>query len=162
MPLDQASITPLLLTTGIASGFALHQVVKRIEFDRYPLSILGCFAGSIICLMTILSRISVQYENYGSAFKAGWLVASCAVLSLWINILVYRAFFHPLNNFPGPFGAKLSKFWALGQVVKSKIKWYQVTEELQEQYGDYVRTGTAFCNSWGFQRLMIGQALENS
>ncbi|CZR60260.1 related to pisatin demethylase cytochrome P450 [Phialocephala subalpina] len=138
---DEASIAPTLVITGVASGAALHQIVKRIELDRHPLSFLGAFIGSILGLALILQNFSAQYENYGSAFKAAWFTILRTVVSLWVNILVHRAFFHPLNNFPGPFGAKLSKFWALGEVVKSKVKWYQVTGRLQEQYGDYVRTG---------------------
>jgi hypothetical protein len=71
-----------------------------------------------------------------------WLLVSCAVVSLWTNMLIYRAFFHPLNKFPGPFGAKLTKFWGFGKVIGSKIQYFKVAGKLQEQYGDYVRAGS--------------------
>ncbi len=138
---NQASITPILLATGVASGVALHQVFKRVEIDGHPALVLGIFAGALFCLAIILPNLSVQYESFWSALSVAWLTVSCAVISLLANILIYRAFFHPLNNFPGPFGAKLSKFWALRQVVKSKFRWYQVSQKLHEQYGDYVRIG---------------------
>ncbi|EDN98276.1 hypothetical protein SS1G_13134 [Sclerotinia sclerotiorum 1980 UF-70] len=72
--------------------------------------------------------------------KLAFKLVSMVVVSLWTNILVYRAFFHPLRHFPGPFGARLSKFWSLGKVMQSKFRWYQVLGDLKEEYGDYVRT----------------------
>jgi hypothetical protein len=60
----------------------------------------------------------------------------------------YRAFFHPLNDFPGPFGAKLSKLWAMGKVVQSNIKWYKVLEKLHVEYGDFVRVGMRISRTW--------------
>lgn len=137
----QPYTTSLFLATGIASGFFLHQIFKRIELDAYPLSIAGAFIGLTIILTIIDQYISIQQETITSSASAACVTTIFSILSLWMNMLVYRAFFHPLNEFPGPFGAKLSKFWALGKVVESGGKWHQVAGKLQKQYEDFVRVG---------------------
>jgi hypothetical protein len=142
MASDQDSTRTLLLVTALASGTAFHQLVKRVEFDRYPKSVVGFVFGSILPLSLILWNASPQYGSFWSAFKMSWLLVSCAVTSLSTNMLIYRAFFHPLKNFPGPFGAKLTKFWGFRKVFESKIRYFKIAGKLQEQYGDYVRAGT--------------------
>jgi hypothetical protein len=129
------------LATGIASGFFLHQIFKRVELDTYPLSIAGAFMILTIILAVMDPYISTQHETIASSASVACLTTLFSILSLWINMLIHRAFFHPLNNFPGPFVAKLSKFWALGKVVESGVKWHQVAGKLQKQYGDFVRVG---------------------
>jgi hypothetical protein len=133
-----------LLISGAACGFALHQFVKRVEIDRYPLSILGVVVAVPFLLAFCLQHVGVQYARYWTAYTVAVLVESSAVLSLWTNMLMYRAFFHPLKNFPGPFPARLSKLWSLGKVIESKIRWYRVVGNLKNKYGDYVRTGIEF------------------
>lgn len=69
-----------------------------------------------------------------------------AVNHLHVDLLVigriYSSSLLPsLHYFLGPFGAKISKFWALGKLIQSKAKWYQVLDQLHSKYGDYVRTG---------------------
>jgi hypothetical protein len=136
-----------LVGSGAAAGFLLHQFFKRVELDRYPLSIFGATVG-LCFFLTVGLRRSGQYDDLWTACKVAFLLESCTVISLWTNILLYRAFFHPLNGFPGPFGARLSKFWALGKVVESNIRWYQVVGRLQKQYGDVVRTGNVKPNGF--------------
>jgi hypothetical protein len=142
MASDQDSTRTLLLLTAIASGSAFHQLVRRVEFDRYPRTVVGFVFGSILPLSLILWNVFPQYRTFWSAFKLSWLLVSCAVISLWTNMLIYRAFLHPLNNFPGPFGAKLTKFWGFRKVFESKIRYFRVAGKLQTQYGDYVRAGS--------------------
>lgn len=60
-------------------------------------------------------------------------------LSLWASMLIYRGFFHPLRNFPGPTGAKYSKFWH--SFKAADFHWYKTVNSLHQQYGDFVRTG---------------------
>lgn len=60
-------------------------------------------------------------------------------VSLWTSMLIYRGFFHPLRNFPGPSGAKYTKFWH--SVAAADMKWYKTVNKMHEAYGDFVRTG---------------------
>ncbi|KAL4926701.1 uncharacterized protein BDV17DRAFT_149951 [Aspergillus undulatus] len=89
--------------------------------------------------------MSSEYEGFFWSYTVAFLAWSSLVVSLWTSILVYRAFFHPLKDFPGPFGARLSKFWSLTKVLQTNIRWYRTLNALHEQYGDFVRTGNRFC-----------------
>ncbi|EKG20298.1 Cytochrome P450 [Macrophomina phaseolina MS6] len=53
---------------------------------------------------------------------------------------VYRVFFHRLRHFPGPFGAKLSRFYS-AYLAGKDIKYYKEIEKMHRKYGDFVRTG---------------------
>lgn len=129
-----------LFAAATLSGFIAHHVFfKRVEVDTHPLLIAIAFAVAPFAVKHVLSSYFQQYAEI--TIGASFLVVGCSLLSLWTSMLVYRAFFHSLNKFPGPFPAKLSKFWALSQTAKSGLKWYQVDEELHHRYGDYVRTG---------------------
>ena len=118
------------LATAAVSGSVLHQVFfKRFEIDKRPVSVAVSFISAYFGLASFLNlyaNVPGAPKRHGLvwALSVAFLTQSTFLVSLWTNMLVYRGFFHPLKNFPGPFGAKFSKFWALNQVLKSKIKWY--------------------------------------
>ena len=64
----------------------------------------------------------------------------CHILAIYGSMLIYRAFFHRLRKFPGPFLARLSNFHVAGLSAK-KVQLYEETERLHKLYGDYVRLG---------------------
>lgn len=135
----KTSISTDLLLAGAVAGFVIHQVLRRTFIDLYPFSILGTVVASHWALLGAFYRYG-EY-NFWDANRQALAVVGYTLASLAVNIAVYRAFFHRLRHFPGPFGAKVSKFWAVWQTLKSKARWYQVTQRLHEEYGDYVRTG---------------------
>ncbi|KAH9908408.1 cytochrome P450 [Xylariomycetidae sp. FL2044] len=56
------------------------------------------------------------------------------------SILVYRAFFHRLRRFPGPFLAELSRFCAMSTAAKN-LQANVEAQRLHAEYGDFVRVG---------------------
>jgi hypothetical protein len=130
----------VLFATTVLLGVSAHLFLfKRVEVDSQPLIIAGLFLGAPFFVSYILSHYSAQYAKH--SLKTAFSLLGCFTSSLGSSILLYRAFFHRLGKFPGPFLAKLSKFWALRQTIRTGMKWYQVDVELHKQYGDYVRTG---------------------
>lgn len=130
----------LCLIIAAISGVLLHQILMRNEFDEHPVSIIGVAVSSVFVLAKYLQLTGIQ-DDFQTAILEAFRGVLCSIISLLINTLIYRVFLHPLNNFPGPLGAKVSKFWALGKVIQSRVRWYLVAGELHEKYGDYVRTG---------------------
>ncbi|KAL1876456.1 hypothetical protein Daus18300_002700 [Diaporthe australafricana] len=61
-------------------------------------------------------------------------------LSCLLSIGVYRLLLHRCGKFPGPFGAKLSRFWT-AYVSSKKPQNFKDLEIMQAKYGDFVRTG---------------------
>ncbi|KAL7944135.1 cytochrome P450 [Trichoderma barbatum] len=58
-------------------------------------------------------------------------------VGLFASIAVYRVFFHRLRRFPGPFAAKLTKFYGPYLAWDGKLHVKHI--ELFEKYGDIVR-----------------------
>jgi len=132
-----------LVVSSLVFGLVMHQFFSRVEMDRYPLSLVVGALGMVVAQAIGLQEFSQQFAPLWESWQLALLVGAAALSSLVVNILVYRGWGHSLQRFPGPYGAKLSKFWALGKVAWSGTKWYQVVGRLQEQYGDYdyIRTG---------------------
>jgi cytochrome P450 family 628 len=68
--------------------------------------------------------------------------ASFNLAGLYSSMPLYRAFFHQLSVYPGPFLARLSNFYITAKSVK-KLHLFEVVQKLHAQYGDYVRIGTS-------------------
>jgi hypothetical protein len=123
------------------SAVILHEfVLRRVEVDHLTLQILG-LAVTIYCVL-----------SYYTGFITATLVTSSFWVPLWLYIGAYRAFFHPLNDYPGPWAAKLSRWWTIKQTYDSRLHYHRVLQRLQAQYGDYVRTGLSnLCTSFQIQ-----------
>ncbi|KAL4745630.1 hypothetical protein BDW72DRAFT_186361 [Aspergillus terricola var. indicus] len=138
----QQPFTSMILATASLTGVALHLFLfKQVEVDKRPVSTAASFIVAYFLIANTLPLISSQYEGFFWSYTVASLAWLSLVLSLCMSILVYRAFFHPLRNFPGPFGARLSKFWSLNKVLETNIRWYRALDALHKQYGDFVRTG---------------------
>ncbi|KAK8068944.1 hypothetical protein PG994_005560 [Apiospora phragmitis] len=57
-----------------------------------------------------------------------------------VSMLVYRACFHRLRYFPGPFAARLSSLYMTKHAVR-KMQPYHEIKKMHERYGDFVRIG---------------------
>lgn len=112
-------------------GIITHQRwFRRFELDRYPLQVAGVFVAFSVVLVKSL-------QSYSASFVA----IATYLLGLCLSTLVHRALFQPLKRFPGPFAARLSKFWAIRQAAKTQGQWYKFSLQLHAEYGDYVRIG---------------------
>ena len=83
-------------------------------------------------------------SNSGQAAKTSAFIILSYTGSLFTSIVIYRLFFHKLRNFPGPIGARVSKFWHVGKLLRQPN--FKVLDELHQQYGDFVRTGE-YCST---------------
>jgi hypothetical protein len=124
-----SSVIGVLVIAPISVILFHETVLKRVEIDHLTLQLLGITTAGF--WLTVCC----------SSFSFATAVFAAFFVPLWVYILSYRAFFHPLRNFPGPFGARLSKWWTVKQVWDSNWHWHRVQQGMQVQYGDYVRTG---------------------
>jgi cytochrome P450 family 628 len=79
---------------------------------------------------TSWTQACVQATVYYLSFMAG----------LFGSIGAYRAFFHPLRQYPGPFMARITQFWLPYNVSeRADSAWF--IDRLHRKYGEYVRIG---------------------
>ncbi|KAL2069223.1 hypothetical protein VTL71DRAFT_15561 [Oculimacula yallundae] len=58
---------------------------------------------------------------------------------LYGSLLIYRAFFHPLNVFPGPKIARIATFYIVPRI--KRLRMFKAFEELHAKHGYFVRVG---------------------
>ncbi|KAF1809510.1 cytochrome P450 [Eremomyces bilateralis CBS 781.70] len=78
---------------------------------------------------TLSAAIVTLAVSYGSFFAA-----------LFTSIGIYRLFFHPLRNFPGPVASRVSQFVPILWAAK-KLDHFRQRDRLHAKHGEYVRIG---------------------
>lgn len=130
---------PAIAISPFLSGIAVHLAVRPFEIDTHTLELLSIY------MVTLITSFLALYLHGGldvaGSLTTVLLVASSFNTGLFTSILVYRAFFHRLHRFPGPFLSKLSRFRALKVATQTK-QTHLAIERIHQEYGDFVRVGT--------------------
>ena len=132
----------MLLAQAIAA--AVGVVAHLFFFKRGEHHLHGLRYIQLLVITAVIGVLSIRGQGEPSWQKAIYQVStigSCFLGGLYTSLIVYRAFFHPLNNFPGPYGARLSNFWLSAQLKDGRA--YRKVAELHAEYGDFVRVGSS-------------------
>ncbi|KAI9667972.1 MAG: hypothetical protein M1821_000792 [Bathelium mastoideum] len=128
---------------GTLSGFAIHHgLFIHGEWHNQAPTILRSYAGIFGCVA--ISRLIYDDSDFAGRLTFGLVVAGLFhVLGLLTSILVYRGFFHRLNNakLPSPWWARFTKIWQIWENRDSRNHIF--LHDLYQRYGDIVRTGPA-------------------
>ena len=108
------------------------------EHHFYGAIYLQVFTATFLAAVIALSQ---QGQPVGEAFAQVTPIAFFYLAGLYISLLAYRSLFHPLNKFPGPFGARISNLWLSAHLKHSDA--YRKVQQLHEKYGDFVRVGSS-------------------
>lgn len=121
-----------------ATGVATQLLVRPFEIDRYLYHIIFASIASFAILFANFhhySNHSISESLFGAA-----AIALSFTGGFFASTFMYRAFFHRLHRFPGPFLAKISRFYAF-TVAFTTLRSHTAAERVHEKYGDFVRTG---------------------
>ncbi|KAH7036039.1 cytochrome P450 [Microdochium trichocladiopsis] len=120
----------------LAVGF--HTAIQSVEFELYMFPFLAVSSSS----WPLLSGLYLTFGDNSTlgAWGKAALVAASFHGSLLTSIATYRLFFHRCRKFPGPVGARLSRFYATYLSTKS-VQYHKELEKMMLEYGDFVRTG---------------------
>lgn len=117
----------VVAAASLALGVAFHLAIRPFEIDGQAWPLLGTYlaalAGSFVS-----SAETRTFLVAVTAFNAG----------LAGSILLYRALFHRLHRFPGPFFANLTRFYAMKKAT-TNLQANLDVQKLHEHYGDFVR-----------------------
>ncbi|KAJ4321440.1 hypothetical protein N0V84_005362 [Fusarium piperis] len=123
-------------------GVLLHVVFFcRGEWDVYTNRIVVAWL-STLAASTLLVAECAEYgsDSYWNAFTIASKHCCTLAAGTTCSILIYRAAFHQLSVFPGPFTARLSNLYITVLGLK-KRHLYKEVQELHRKYGDVVRIG---------------------
>ncbi|KAH6605547.1 Cytochrome P450 [Trichoderma cornu-damae] len=117
------------------AGVLMHILVFRVgEWDVASLSILVYHVlAALVTAWTSHTQLQIPATEV-----ARW--SCCYVAGLYLSMLVYRACFHRLCEYPGPFLARFTNFYITARLLK-KLCLFEEVQKLHAEYGDYVRLG---------------------
>ncbi|OKP14021.1 Tryprostatin B 6-hydroxylase [Penicillium subrubescens] len=130
-----------MLVFSTLSGIATHLTIFRHgEWDVQAPKLVLSYLFLLIGAMVLDQAAKAKYVDFAAPYP--WLVKGvwCHILGIYGSMIMYRAFFHRLSQFPGPFFARLSNFYVTALSAR-KLHLYEETEKLHGIYGDYVRLG---------------------
>lgn len=128
----------LALVVPAAGGVLFHVLVLcRAPVEELMYNMLG--AGLVVAVAGFAGQVANGFSWQYAAIQTT-AVTGTFLAGVFSSMLIYRASFHRLRRFPGPFGAKLSRFWSCAKAAKN-VQYYKEVEKMVEQYGDFVRTG---------------------
>ncbi|KAL9943998.1 hypothetical protein D7B24_000866 [Verticillium nonalfalfae] len=125
-----------------AFGALAHLFCFRVgDWDLQTTKLLAAFLATQGLLAVYIFKSDV--DGLATAWQS-WKIAAQLSFSflagLYASLLTYRAAFHRLNRFPGPFAARMSNFYITRRSVKN-FQLFQEVQDLHKQYGDIVRIG---------------------
>lgn len=126
-----------LLLVGAAGVLSHHLYFKRGEHHLYPLRSLLGYTVIVITIALALS-VSKSIPLYDSARTTTGLVMAY-LAGLYLSLILYRAYFHPLQHIPGPYGARISGLWFSFRL--RRVPAYKDLRDLHARYGPIVRVG---------------------
>ncbi|RFU80501.1 cytochrome p450 [Trichoderma arundinaceum] len=135
--MNMSSVEPIFAFVG---GIATHLLYfKHGERHAYP------WRYVFLLLTGSASIWSVKWYR----MQLPILTASCQTIvlttlylsGLMLSLVIYRLFFNPLNKFPGPYVARLTKLYFVYINAQSGLHGHHVLHILHKQYGPYVRIG---------------------
>lgn len=131
---------PLSLSLVAAVAGIISHTLYFIHGEHHR-SAAGLFKTSLVLpLLFFVAQFTFHNSKIHEATKATLVATGVYAFALFASMLLYRAFFHRLKAFPGPYMAKLSKLWHVKQVARNCDN-FLLMDALHKRYGEFVRIG---------------------
>jgi hypothetical protein len=136
-PLLSFAMRSLHVETAFAAS--ITGLLSHVLYNRNEPRVKTFFSNLIglSCLWAVFIEYLSSSYVYTTVQTTLFLTIHLAVLSL--SIASYRLFFHPLRQFPGPWGAKLTKWVDFYHTAPGKR--HEWIPALHTKFGDIVRIG---------------------
>jgi hypothetical protein len=126
-------------------GVLFHLSILTSEIDSAVGSLLiGAFfawSGLAVAFVKILDVGLVVAIAKSSLAYISFLAG------LGTGTVVYRLLCHRLRHFPGPLGAKISRFHTVWVTKRTGLRYHLELERLHAEFGDFVRTGSSLSST---------------
>jgi hypothetical protein len=119
-------------------GPVFHTAILGIEFEIFMFRFLAM--GLTTWFTVTFSFLIIGKYTALDAIMRSVISAASFLGSLLSSIVIHRLFLHRCKGFPGPLGAKISRFYATGLYLKDS-RYYKQLDKMHDKYGDFVRTG---------------------
>lgn len=124
------------IAAAIAGAVSHVCYFNRGEHHFYGALYVQIFTAAFVAAVIGLNQYG---QSLGEAIAQVTTVAFFYLAGLYTSLIAYRSLFHSLNKFPGPFGARISKFWLSAQLKDADA--FRQIYKLHKEHGDFVRVG---------------------
>jgi len=145
LPAQAVPASSSLFLSFVLGAFAHILIFRHGEWDRSTLRICQSYLVALCIFAAALVMHSLSSHNATTWFHASLCVSvvfGVHFAGIAWNTILYRLFFHPLSEFPGPVMARCSGWWWTFKYAKA-FHMYDELQALHAEYGDYVRVGEA-------------------
>jgi hypothetical protein len=132
-----ADISHVAACAALLGVILHHSILRRYEVEQFMYKLIGGFALLTGGLMS--AHVLAGHGVLQTVFHSGATMVSL-LGGTFASMVVYRLFFHRLRKFPGPWAAKVSKFYGASLAAKT-VQYHKDVARMHEQYGDFIRTG---------------------
>ncbi|KAI1274542.1 cytochrome P450 [Xylaria sp. FL0933] len=123
------------LTAGVVSHLGYFRIGEHHLYSSlYALASISAFVLSIV-VHTFLFELSTR-----DAALRTFSIATSYFTGLYSSLIIYRLFFHPLREFPGPLGCKVSSAWFATYLTR--LDAFNQLTKLHKEHGNFVRVGS--------------------
>lgn len=119
-------------------GVLFHASIQTVEFEKFMFHFLAALPVMAVVMSAFFSAFG--HLTWPQAFVKSVSIEVIFNVSCLLSIGIYRLLFHRCGKFPGPIGAKLSRFWT-SYTSSKNFQYHKELEKTQKKYGDFVRTG---------------------
>ncbi|TEA14072.1 Cytochrome P450 monooxygenase FCK2 [Colletotrichum sidae] len=124
------------------AGVLLHMFAFRVgEWDISTTKLIRNFTlGTALLAAALVQVLPQKFPTALAALHTSLSLAVTLILGIYTSLAVYRAAFHRLNSFDGPWLARMTNLYITSRALK-KLHLYSEVQELHAKYGDIVRIG---------------------
>ncbi|KAH8682042.1 cytochrome P450 monooxygenase-like protein [Xylariales sp. PMI_506] len=124
---------------GASLGVISHlgYFIRGEHLRGAPLYFLCATLGPLVLAFMLVRYAQLTLLHAVAVTGVGYITYMSA---LFTSMAIYRVFFHPLRNFPGPKKARITQWYYSTQTGKNCDN-FRYLDRLHAQYGDYVRVG---------------------
>ncbi len=137
----------VIVAADIIAGFASH-ILYFIRGEHHMNAPVLFYLYTALAVAAFFLELQTDAQTYRGAGQSTALHVCTYTVTLFTSITIYRVCFHRLHSFPGPFLARVSKFWHVYQARHSMN--HQLILRLHKEYGPFVRTGTRNTHTYSY------------
>ncbi|KAI0854548.1 putative benzoate 4-monooxygenase cytochrome P450 [Xylaria cubensis] len=119
-----------LACLAVAVGISTHiSILSHIDLEMYLIQFISTLGVSLLGSYWALRSLPASLTMF-----------TCYNIGILLSMTVYRLWAHRLGSFPGPFLAKLTRFYGLYLASKDTM-YHRELSLMHRQYGDFIRIG---------------------
>ena len=122
----------------IIAGFTSRQLCF-IHGEHHMNASILFYSYTALAVAVSFLELRIDDKTYRGPLQNTAFLIRAYTSTLFTSIIIYRAYFHRLHSFPGPFLARVLRLWHVYRARHSQN--HQLLLRLHKDHGTFVRTG---------------------